>query len=104
MYKSSIELIRHIERESSFIINSTKKYTFESFYCDEILKRAVVRALEIIGEASKKLSSEFRSNNSQIEWKYIARMRDRLIHDTKERIILLFGKQYKTTFLNFIFK
>ena len=56
MYESSIELLHHIERESSFVINSTKNYTFESFYSDEVLKRAVVRALEIIGEASKKLT------------------------------------------------
>lgn len=44
----------HIERESSFIINACKNCTIESFYKDEILKRAVVRALEIVGEASKK--------------------------------------------------
>jgi uncharacterized protein with HEPN domain len=48
MYKSSIELIRHIERESAFIINACKNCTIESFHKDEILKRAVVRALEIV--------------------------------------------------------
>lgn len=81
MYKSSIELMRHIERESSFIINFTKEYTFESFYSDEILKRAVVRALEIIGEASKKTDNEFKLSHSQIAWINMAGLRNRLIHD-----------------------
>lgn len=81
MYKSSIELIRHIERESSFIINACKNYTIESFHKDEILKRAVVRALEIVGEASKKIDSDFKLKHSQIEWINMAGLRNRLIHD-----------------------
>ena len=81
MYKSSIELIRHIERESSFIINACKNCTFESFYSDETLKRAVVRALEIVGEASKKIDSAFKLRHSQIEWVNMVGLRNRLIHD-----------------------
>jgi uncharacterized protein with HEPN domain len=41
---------------------------------------AVIRQLEIIGEATKNLSSDFRSAHPQIPWKDIAGMRDRLIH------------------------
>ena len=81
MYKSSIELIRHIERESSFIVNACKNSTIESFYKDEILKRAVVRALEIIGEASKKIDPDFKLKHSQIEWVNMVGLRNRLIHD-----------------------
>jgi uncharacterized protein with HEPN domain len=81
MYKSSIELIRHIERESSFIINACKNCTIESFHKDEILKRAVVRALEIVGEASKKIDSDFKLKHSQIEWINMVGLRNRLIHD-----------------------
>jgi uncharacterized protein with HEPN domain len=46
-----------------------------------VLKRAIVRSLEIIGEASKKLPDEFRLTHNHIEWKNMAGMRDRLIHD-----------------------
>jgi len=81
MYKSSTELARHIERESSFIINSCQNYTFELFYSDEILKRAVVRALEIVGEAAKKIDKEFKQKHSHIEWINIVGLRNRLIHD-----------------------
>lgn len=48
---------------------------------DEVLCRASIRILEIIGEATKKLSTEFKSEHSQIEWKKIAGTRDKLIHD-----------------------
>lgn len=81
MYKSSIELIRHIEREANFIIKSSSSKTMDEFYNDEILKRAVVRALEIIGEASKKIDLEFKSLHPEIEWINMVGLRNRLIHD-----------------------
>ena len=48
---------------------------------DPILQRAIVRSLEIIGEASKPLPAEMRNANPAVEWRAMARMRDRLIHD-----------------------
>ena len=48
---------------------------------DETLQRAFVRSIEIIGEAAKKLPEELKQKYSNIEWKAIAGMRDRLIHD-----------------------
>ena len=54
---------------------------FEDFIKDETLKRAVVRSLEIIGEATKKISADFKVKWNTIEWKNMAGMRDRLIHD-----------------------
>jgi uncharacterized protein with HEPN domain len=51
------------------------------FLSDETLRRASVRSLEVIGEATKKLPAGFRSAHADIEWRPMARMRDRLIHD-----------------------
>jgi uncharacterized protein with HEPN domain len=48
---------------------------------DETLRRAFVRSLEIIGEAAKKVPDTFRSQHPNIEWRAMAGMRDRLIHD-----------------------
>jgi hypothetical protein len=47
---------------------------------DELLQSAVVRQLEVIGEAAKRVSEERRSKNPEIPWKDIAGMRDKLIH------------------------
>lgn len=41
---------------------------------------AVIRQLEIIGEATKRLSPEFRGNHPNVPWKDMAGLRDRLIH------------------------
>jgi uncharacterized protein with HEPN domain len=76
-----IELIKHILEETSFILNHTKNLSREDYLSDEVLCRASIRSIEIIGEATKKLSDEFKSKHSSIEWKKIAGTRDKLIHD-----------------------
>ncbi|WP_209624872.1 HepT-like ribonuclease domain-containing protein [Methanobacterium petrolearium] len=54
--------------------------TKEDLLSDPLLQRGTVRSLEIIGEAVKNLSDDFKTDNSKIEWKEIAGMRDKLIH------------------------
>lgn len=51
------------------------------FQEDTKTQYAVVRALEIIGEASKKIPNEVKENNSWIPWRFMTGMRDKLIHD-----------------------
>jgi uncharacterized protein with HEPN domain len=48
---------------------------------DETLKRAIVRSLEIIGEATKKIPADVKLKWGDISWKNMAGMRDRLVHD-----------------------
>jgi uncharacterized protein with HEPN domain len=81
MSKDPKEYIKHIYDECSYIISVTENLVFEDFLDDETLKRAVVRSLEIIGEATKKIPTDFKDKWSTIQWKNMAGMRDRLIHD-----------------------
>lgn len=80
--KQPIEYLKHINEECDFILSIvTKEFDWSDFQKDEILKRAIVRSLEIIGEATKKIPADFKIKWNSIKWKNMAGMRDRLIHD-----------------------
>lgn len=59
----------------------TSGLTQAEFLQDDKTFDAVVRNLEVIGEAAKHLPAETRSNSSDIDWKKIAGLRDILIHE-----------------------
>lgn len=64
-------------------LNDVAIYTSVShdvFMAEKMRQDAVSRKFEIIGEAVKHLSNEFRDKNSGIPWSYMARFRDVLIH------------------------
>jgi len=81
MHKQPIEYLRHILDECHFILTATSGVTKDQLLEDEVMKRAVVRSLEIIGEASKKIPVDVKLKWHSIDWKNMAGMRDRLIHD-----------------------
>ncbi|MBP6551368.1 MAG: DUF86 domain-containing protein [Flavobacterium sp.] len=81
MSKEPKEYLRHIQDECLYIISVSENLLFENFLEDETLKRAVVRSLEIIGEATKKIPADIKEKWNTIQWKNMAGMRDRLIHD-----------------------
>jgi uncharacterized protein with HEPN domain len=81
MSKEPIEFLRHIADECIFLLSVSKDLSKDDFLDNEVLKRAVVRSLEIIGEATKKIPADFKSTFNSIEWKNMAGMRDRLIHN-----------------------
>ena len=59
----------------------TKRIDYEKFTKNSLIEDAVLRNLEIIGEAVKKIPSDVRKKHADIEWKKIAGLRDILIHD-----------------------
>ena len=82
MSKEPVEYLKHIRDESLYLLSVTSTgITKEEFLNDETLKRAVVRSLEIIGEATKKIPADFKTKWNSVKWKEMAGMRDRLIHD-----------------------
>jgi uncharacterized protein with HEPN domain len=81
MLPTTVELLRDILREAEFLSAQSAQTACESFLHDEVLKRAFVRSVEVIGEAAKKVPEETRLQFPAVEWKKMAGMRDRLIHD-----------------------
>ncbi|WPR71301.1 DUF86 domain-containing protein [Flavobacterium sp. NG2] len=81
MFKDPKEFLKHILDECSYLLSVSENLSFDDFLEDETLKRAVVRSLEIIGEATKKIPTDFKDKWNTIQWKNMAGMRDRLIHD-----------------------
>lgn len=82
MSKLPIEYLRHIYDECAFLTASiSADMTKDDLIDNEVLKRAIVRSLEIIGEATKKIPADIKEQWSDVPWRNIAGMRDKLIHD-----------------------
>jgi uncharacterized protein with HEPN domain len=59
----------------------TEGISYAEFLRDKKTQDAVVRNVEIISEAVKKISADFKRKHKDVDWKAIAGMRDKLIHD-----------------------
>jgi len=71
------DMIEATDKVASFIAGLTEA----QFLADDRTQFAVVRALEILGEASKKIPASFKSTHGDIPWREVAGMRDKLVHD-----------------------
>lgn len=80
MQPSTREFLEHILDEAKFLLDASKDVDWASFQQDEILKRAFVRSIEIMGEAVKQIPDSVRRQYPSVEWRAIAGMGDRLIH------------------------
>ncbi len=59
----------------------TTDLSYAQFLADEKTQDAVIRNIEILGEAVKHLSAELTATHPEVEWKSIAGMRDKLVHE-----------------------
>ena len=81
MTKNSVIYVEHIGACIKKINEYTDGIDENGFLQNNLIQDAVIRNFEIIGEATKKLNDNFRAKYPEIEWKKIAGMRDKLIHD-----------------------
>jgi len=81
MHKDDITYLEHILERAGKIIQFTQGMGESDFLNDEKTQSAVIREFEVIGEATKRVSDDYRSKHSEIPWKLMSGMRDVLIHD-----------------------
>jgi len=72
---------RHILDAISRIEEYTQGIKYEDFMDNYLIQDGVIRQIEIIGEATKRLSEKIKEKHPEISWKDMAGMRDKLIHD-----------------------
>ncbi len=87
--KDDMIYISHILTAINDIKEFTKGMRKEGFLNNKMAKHAVVRNIEVIGEAGKNLSKEFREKHADIPWKDIIKMRNKVTH-------FYFGIDYNT--------
>jgi len=78
--RSDLEFVADVREAMQRINAYTTGMDFDHFVGDVKTQDAVIRNLEIVGEAAKNLSDEFRAEYPSVPWKSMAGTRDRLIH------------------------
>ena len=81
MKKDDRIYIEHILESFDRVCEYLDDVSYEAFLADYQKQDAVIRKIEVAGEATKRISPEFREKYSQIPWRAMAGMRDKLIHD-----------------------
>lgn len=81
MVKDDLLYIENISDCIRKIINFSEGLSLKEFKKNELVQDAVMRNIEIIGEASKKITEDTKQRFYKIPWREIAGMRDKLIHD-----------------------
>ena len=80
MKKNPLIFLTHIQESIQYIEKFTNNISKSDFLNSVQIQDAVIRRLEIIGEATKNLPIDLRKQYPQVRWEDIAGMRDKLIH------------------------
>ena len=73
--------LEHMLQAIERICRYTKGKNFEDFIADDMMYYAVVKNIEILGEASNRLTEEFRQAHPKTPWKQVNGMRNYIVHE-----------------------
>jgi len=79
--KDDLAFIEHILDSISAIEKFSKNMNKEKLMSDRLKQSAIIREIEIIGEAVKNISESLKNKHPEIEWKEIVGTRDKMIHN-----------------------
>ena len=81
MKKDDSVYLKHILDAICTIEEYLLEITFKDFLKTRLIQDGVIRQIEIIGEATKRVTEDTKSKYAEIPWKDMAGMRDKLIHN-----------------------
>ena len=79
--RSAVELLIDIVKSAEKISLYITCLTYEEFIANGLVIDAVIRNIEIIGEASNRLPDEYKDKTPEIDWHKIRGLRNRIVHD-----------------------
>jgi uncharacterized protein with HEPN domain len=80
MLPDDVIRLRHILSEALDACSFAEEMPFDEFVNDRKTVKAIIRSIEVIGEAASKISGKTKLENTDIPWRSIVGMRNRLIH------------------------
>ncbi|MCK6449404.1 MAG: DUF86 domain-containing protein [Alphaproteobacteria bacterium] len=78
------DYLADVVRAAELVASFTDGYSFERFLKDPLVQSAVLRQLQIVGEACRRISAEFQSEHPEIPWQKIVGMRNVIVHDYQD--------------------
>lgn len=80
MKNSDLDKLKHMRDAMEEALMFSKSKSLEDLNCDRMLALAIIKDLEIMGEAASQISPSLKSKHSHIPWNAIISTRNRLVH------------------------
>ncbi len=75
------DLLADVREAIERILEYTHELTFDQYVQSRLVQDAVLRNLQVIGEAAKKISDDVKACHPEVPWRRMAGLRDRVVHD-----------------------
>ena len=79
--RDNVLLIHDMIESVQKIMTYTRDMSFDQFKSDSKTVDAVIRNIEVIGEAANRLTENYKNNNPEIEWSHLRGFRNRIVHE-----------------------